>query len=247
MKYALVNGARQEPEPKLQGACPNCEKEMIAKCGQKRIWHWAHRGKLECDRWWEPETEWHRAWKSLFPKEWQEVIHKADDGERHIADVKNSNGLVIELQHSHISPEERLSRESFYENMVWVVDGMRLKRDLAAFRKAVDFSARERDAQNQLLLVPTADRAEILRCWSPIRCSVFLDFGDEEFSIGGIQLPPVLWRLYLLRGSGRVAFSPVTRANFLQFALNGTALQPALRMPPPPPRGRYRAGTTRRF
>ncbi len=56
-------------------------------------------------------------------------------GEKHIADVRTSHGLVIEFQHSHIDPEERTARENFYKNMVWVVDGTRLKRDYHRFLK----------------------------------------------------------------------------------------------------------------
>ena len=40
-------------------------------------------------------------------------------GKRHIADI-NSNGYVIELQNSPISPEEIISRESFYDKMIWI-------------------------------------------------------------------------------------------------------------------------------
>jgi competence protein CoiA len=35
----------------------------------------------------------------------------------------------------HIDPQERTSREQFYKNMVWVVDGTRLKRDYPRFLK----------------------------------------------------------------------------------------------------------------
>lgn len=56
-------------------------------------------------------------------------------GEKHIADVRTQDNLVIEFQHSHIVPEERTSREQFYQNMVWVVDGTRLKRDYPRFLK----------------------------------------------------------------------------------------------------------------
>jgi hypothetical protein len=51
----------------------------------------------------ENETEWHRAWKDQFPPEWQEIVHLAGDGERHIADVKTGDGWVIEFQHSYIT------------------------------------------------------------------------------------------------------------------------------------------------
>lgn len=56
-------------------------------------------------------------------------------GEKHIADVLTSHGLVVEFQHSNIKPEERISREQFYKNMVWLVDGTRLKRDYPRFLK----------------------------------------------------------------------------------------------------------------
>jgi competence protein CoiA len=44
---------------------------------------------------------------------------------------------VIEFQHSHIDPKERTTREGFYQNMVWVVDGARLKRDYPRLQKAI--------------------------------------------------------------------------------------------------------------
>lgn len=132
---------RREAEPKLRGTCANCDREVVAKCGRQRVWHWAHVGKLECDHWWEPETEWHRTWKSFFPREWQEISHTGDNGERHIADVKNEKGWVLEFQHSPIAAEERLSRESFYKPMVWVADGKRYKRDLAAFSAALAYGS----------------------------------------------------------------------------------------------------------
>ena len=137
MKFALHNEERKEAVPDLKGAlCPVCKADVIAKCGDKNIHHWAHKSKKKCDHWWENETQWHRDWKDNFPKEWQEVIHLSEDGEKHIADVKTPNGLVIEFQHSAISSEEKLSREIFYKNMIWVVDGRRLERDFQRFNES---------------------------------------------------------------------------------------------------------------
>jgi competence protein CoiA len=133
MKFALQADQRIEATPKALGACPCCGTEMIAKCGNRKVWHWAHKTKQTCDHWWESETQWHRDWKNRFPVEWQEVIHKADDGEKHIADVKTPYGLVIEFQHSAISPDEILSRTNFYERIIWIVDGRRLKNDFERF------------------------------------------------------------------------------------------------------------------
>ena len=125
MKFALINGERREAEPSRMGECPSCGNPVVAKCGEVRIKHWAHKARARCDAWWETETEWHRAWKNQFPSEWQEVIHYAENGEKHIADVKTDQGWVIEFQHSHIKPDERGSREDFYGKLIWVVDGNR--------------------------------------------------------------------------------------------------------------------------
>ena len=136
MKIALIDNERMEAQPKLQGLCPCCLQPVIAKCGKIKVWHWAHRVNTVCDRWWEPETEWHRAWKNNFPIEWQEIsLIDEKTGEKHIADVRTAHNLVIEFQHSHIDPEERTSREQFYKNMVWIVDGTRLQRDYPRFIK----------------------------------------------------------------------------------------------------------------
>jgi hypothetical protein len=136
MKFAIVNGSRTEAAKGGTGVCPSCGSPLVAKCGQVKVHHWAHKGTRSCDPWWENETDWHRAWKNQFPQEWQETtLHDERTGEKHIADVRSTNGLVIEFQHSHLNPTERTSRELFYRNLVWVVDGTRLKRDYPRFLK----------------------------------------------------------------------------------------------------------------
>lgn len=223
LRYALVNGERQEAQPKLRGSCPNCGCDVVSKCGQLRIWHWSHKQKLECDHWWEPETEWHRKWKALFPDTWQEVIHVADDGERHIADVKTDRGLVVELQHSPISPEERLSRENFYKAMVWVVDGLRYKLDLESFRSAVAYGTILRDDP---LYVDPHKETGIFRRWAPLRTHVFIDFGNEQFNVAGCPLPePVLWQFLLHPENKTIVIAAVTRGSFLDFCLSGGELR----------------------
>lgn len=133
MQFADLNNSKIKPIKGQIGFCPMCGAEMIARCGKIKIHHWAHKGKLHCDKWWESETPWHRNWKNNFPEEWQEIIHKDSNGEFHIADIKTPHGLVVEFQHSHISNEERNSREYFYKHMIWIVDGTRRKNDLKRF------------------------------------------------------------------------------------------------------------------
>lgn len=139
MKYALVNGAKSIAKPGLLGVCQSCGARMIAKCGNKKTHHWAHKTSRKCDSWWEKETAWHRNWKNKFPEIWQEIIN-FDEGtnEKHIADIQTEYGLTIEFQHSNIQFNEQKSRESFYKKMTWVVDGTRLKRDYPKFKKCVE-------------------------------------------------------------------------------------------------------------
>lgn len=136
MKYALIDNTKTEASKGAKGVCPICGSELIAKCGEVKVNHWAHKGSRNCDPWWENETEWHRSWKNNFSSEWQEIILTDDQtGEKHIADVRTAHDLVIEFQHSHLDPLERAKRESFYKHMVWVVDGTRLKGDFPRFLK----------------------------------------------------------------------------------------------------------------
>lgn len=144
MQFALVNGIKTEAMPKGKGICPFCNSETIAKCGNCKIWHWAHKTKTQCDSWWERETEWHRQWKNYFPKDWQEVIYFDElTGEKHIADVKTSNNMVIEFQNSYIKQEEIVARENFYKRMFWIVNGNRNKFDVFYFRQSLKKLLRE--------------------------------------------------------------------------------------------------------
>lgn len=130
MKFALVDNQRVEAEKGKIGLCPGCMQPVIAKCGSLKVNHWAHKANKSCDTWFEPETQWHRDWKNLFPLEWQEIfLTDESTGEKHIADIKSPLGFIVEFQHSSIKREEQLSRENFYKNMVWIVDGSRLKYD----------------------------------------------------------------------------------------------------------------------
>jgi len=184
MKFALVKGERREAQKGLSGKCPGCGDAMIAKCGEERVPHWAHRGTRTCDHWWEPETEWHRAWKNQFPEDWQEKIHWSGDGEKHIADVKTESGVVVEFQHSHLRRDERVSREKFYQNMIWVVDAVRRKRDTAQFSALVD-QATILNREPKIVSVPWKEESALLRDWEASDAPVYFDFRDG----------PVLWRL----------------------------------------------------
>lgn len=127
MEYALYKGLRTAAQPALKGLCEHCGGEVIAKCGSKKIWHWAHVSIENCDSWYEPETAWHRNWKQTFGKDCSE-IRVVKENHYHIADVINKNGIVFEFQNSSISGEMIAAREEFYgEKMVWIIHGESFK------------------------------------------------------------------------------------------------------------------------
>jgi competence protein CoiA len=202
MKYAIVNDAKSEAKKGLCGLCPNCEGPMIPKCGEKKIHHWSHKGKLECDPWRENETEWHRNWKGCFHIDNQEVVHRDEiTGEKHIADVKTNDGIVIEFQHSPIKSEERKSRNDFYKNIIWIADGKRLIRDETNFAQAYNTGI----SIGHVKKVRT-NKSFLIKDWSNTGVPVFLDFGQT-----------ILWLLIPIISDVTTAYIfPISKVEFLE-------------------------------
>lgn len=226
MQYAIVDSYRLSAAPRLRGSCPHCGSPVLAKCGSRRVWHWSHLGKKHCDRWWEPETEWHRGWKAHFPDDWHEVGHYAPDGERHVADLKSPHGLVVEFQHSAISDKERAARTDFYGNMVWVVDGLRRKRDRPRFAKSIfDWGNQGRNPWT-LFNPEWALPNEWLECSVP----VFFDFGPGDVRAPGDPepRPAHLWcllpKLPSNAASGQRHIVEISVEDFITNSYNGHPL-----------------------
>lgn len=217
MRFALVDGHRCEAAPGVTGVCQACGAPTIAKCGNLRTWHWAHKNKRMCDSWWE-ETEWHIAWKNHFPPDCQEILYKSPDGEVHIADVKLPDGRTLEFQHSPISEIERRSREDFYGSMIWIVDGLRRKRDRENFKKTIHMVSRE-----PLVYSGFESECALLRDWVGRPVDVIFDFGshDEDVTFFGKS---VLWQLHP-DNKRRVILSPIYTEAFIELLNKGGALQ----------------------
>lgn len=203
MKFALVNGERKEAEPSFQGKCIVCGSPTLAKCGEIRANHWAHKGQRRCDPWWESETDWHRAWKNQFPNDWQEIVHFAESGEKHIADVKTERGWVLEFQHSHIKPQERRSREDFYKKLIWVVDGNRRVKDKKRFLEVVGeggYSKKHPDLRS------TFPEGALFRDWINSRTHVMIDFEEKD-----------LWWLLPQSNDFYALLVPISRSQFIEY------------------------------
>jgi hypothetical protein len=223
MKFALIDNNRVEAKPKKHGVCPNCLQPVVAKCGKQKIWHWAHLRIISCDSWWEEETEWHRNWKNNYPSDWQEItLIDKRTGARHISDIRTTHNLTIEFQHSAIKPEERTSREKFYENMVWIVDGTRLKRDYPRFLKEWN--------NNGISEIYKTDKAGIFKVGFPEYCfpsawlnssvPVIFDFRGDDFTDDSESLRNTLYCLFPQVGRyARVA--EISRKAFISATTNG--------------------------
>lgn len=220
MRFALIDNKLVEASPGLKGLCPGCAQAVIAKCGTLRIHHWAHRNHKVCDDWWEPETLWHRSWKSNFPSEWQETfLPDEQTGEKHVADVRTSHGLVIEFQHSRIDAKERASRENFYKDMVWVVDGTRLKRDYPRFAKA------KKEFRNTnkpgLFLINFPDEC-FPSNWLGSSVPVIFDFrGTESIGDGNDIRHPLYCLFPMLPKRSDAIVAEISRKAFVNSAING--------------------------
>ena len=129
MRYACSGDLRIEPLPNAVGTCQICGNEVKAYCGVINKWHWRHNKLPDCDSFHEPMTEWHKSWQNKFPEDWREVV-LVRNNEKHFADILTSQNLVIEFQHSSITPNKILERELFYNCMIWVVDAMAFKNNL---------------------------------------------------------------------------------------------------------------------
>ena len=216
MKFALVNGKKTFATKGAIGSCPSCGSELIAKCGEIKVNHWSHKGNRNCDPWWENETEWHRAWKEHFPGNWQEIVRKDQNGEKHIADIKTDSDYVIEFQHSYLNPEERRSRNTFYPKLVWVVNGLRRKTDKSQFCKLLEQS-RLVFEKPQILQVNFLEEFRLIKEWNGSNSLVFFDFNNTNMLENS-----VLWFLFPKVSNGIAYLSHFSKSEFIKCHLEGS-------------------------
>jgi competence protein CoiA len=138
--------------------------------------------------------------------------------------VKTDRGIVLEFQHSFLQREERESREKFYRNMVWVVDGLRRVRDRSSF---FELLARAPIVKAKPLTYSLrSNEGALLRDWVDSHSPVFFDFGDNSEAGVSLSLPaPVLWRLEPRSPKGEAHLSPVLKTAFVNKYLKGLPLE----------------------
>lgn len=127
MLFAILDDKKIEPIPNTHAECPLCGEKVLSRCGEIKVWHWAHFKGKSCDSWYEPETHWHKNWKLTFGKEISEIkIIKENCW--HVADILTKENVVIELQNSPIQKNIIRKREDFYgDRMIWLINGIKFK------------------------------------------------------------------------------------------------------------------------
>jgi len=198
MIWAIKDGDKVRATPNEKANCPICNSKVISKCGRIKVWHWSHKANKDCDDWYEPESEWHKSWKDEFPKEQQEVTIKKcvsdycyhekynhnhpdeyNHGDcvdcifiKHRADIKNFNGLIIELQNSNLSYEKIIERELFYNNMVWLLNGLKICKNLQIRKRGKYYSFRWKHPP---------------KSWWNAKKPIYIDLGDKIFQVKKIH------------------------------------------------------------
>lgn len=114
MQYAFNSfNERVQAEPGVEAICPGCDGEVIPKCGEIKIHHFAHKSASECEGS-KGESPWHRAWKERFPEDSREKYIINLEGKKRIADVRFC-GHVFEFQTQLPGGEEMRNRQNFWK------------------------------------------------------------------------------------------------------------------------------------
>lgn len=192
MLFALVDGVKHEATPKSRGKCPLCQQEVLSKCGEIKVWHWAHYKDESCDSWYEPETEWHKNWKLIFGKDNCEIVI-SKNGTRHIGDVLTKGNVIIELQNSPIQKSVIRSREIFFgEKMIWVVNGKHFKDNFWIPPSRFYFDKNYLRTSSGFINKTTGETVPFSQSkvnftwswarqsWKEVQRPLFIDFGDEN-------------------------------------------------------------------
>jgi hypothetical protein len=157
--------------------CRTCGSSMIAKRGEINAHHYAH-DKSECSvkRDSDGKTSWHLLFQNIAKSEHLERIIKKDNT-THIADIIDTNGVVIEIQHSQLSHNNISDRETFYGSMIWVLDGTtKVDRMTLCVNKYLETT------DGKYTVIKTTKKS-----WSLFTKKTYIDCGDNEYMLEVLQ------------------------------------------------------------
>lgn len=201
--------------PNAVAFCPICNTLLKPKCGAINRWHFAHTTKENCDPWYEPESDWHRDWKRFVDNNHREVVI-VRNGKKHIADI-TTGIVIIELQHSHLSFTDRIEREEFYKNMIWIVH---VKRERFTIRERPDFTSLYGDDFEKSMNVSFWWSYPLRWVIKDMHCQTFIDFDDNPYLLKIERLK----HLSPCKGYGKL----ISRADFFDRYFQNALQEPYL-------------------
>lgn len=134
MLHALdQSGDWTDAKPGIVAFCPDCEEQVIPRCGKINAPHFTHKGYADCYSRAESGEEWKSAWKCRV----RSVVCDIQIG-RHRADIVGNNGVVIKLQHYSLSAGDIEKQEQYYASlngMVWVINAEGIRHNITLREK----------------------------------------------------------------------------------------------------------------
>lgn len=226
MIYAWIGGQKRQPLVKGEKTeCRDCGGTLTAVLPVQNIYHWRHKAG-DCDTWSEPEGPWHLQWKEFFSEECREVaLRDALTNELHRADILYGQGTdietVLELQHSPISEEERISREKFYtqgRRMFWLVHLDNNKSSSHGWSFEISLNFRDKRVQydkHTFGIMPWLGRStQFIEKWKRSDAHVFFDLKGHIFHLANKKFSEKLNNGIPL-DKGEFAVCELTRKDFI--------------------------------
>jgi len=236
MISAMIDGKKRPPFHKGERTtCEGCGGVLNAVMPQFNAAHWRHKGG-DCDPWSEAEGEWHRMWKSLFRPEHCEVFMRDPHSQEiHRADVmcpgEGAKGVVLELQHSHISEEERAARETFYtrdHRMFWLLNMHRTRSLAFSFGTCLSFQEAKKESfgGRDFYHMEWIMRGTLLDKWKRSRAHVFLNYNGHIYYLATYAAcRPIVSR----QAKGHFALATLSIREFLSAVSGGN--ESAIQLP----------------
>lgn len=236
MISAMIDGKKRPPVQKGEKTtCEGCGGQLIAVVPQFKVAHWRHKGG-DCDSWSEPEGEWHRMWKSFFhPSHCEVFMRDPDSQDVHRADVMcpgvGAKGVVLELQHSHISEEDRVAREAFYSRdhrMFWLLDMHRTSALAFNFGMCLNFQEEKKESfgGRDFYHMEWIMRGTILEKWKQSQAHVFLNYDSRIYYLAtNAACRPLVSH----QGKGEFALAALSLRQFLLAVSGGN--ESAIQLP----------------
>jgi competence CoiA-like predicted nuclease len=122
-----------EATPKTRLKCPNCKKEVFSRCGEIRVWHWAHHVNESCEYSKIKDSSWRYEW---IKKTSKEKVEKLVNGQ--VVDILGNNDAKVLFIGCKLSEQDIIEKESAFKNrIIWVLKSDEFKQ-LKIYRKDND-------------------------------------------------------------------------------------------------------------